>query len=83
MPFNNLKEKRSFGAEGVLIFQGKEEISKTRFLRHWYLNRCGSKVWASPCPPGTKTLIDILSARITEVGENDRTFKENRSVVSH
>jgi len=29
IPFNNLKDKKPFGAEGVLIFQGKEGIGKT------------------------------------------------------
>lgn len=78
LPFNSLKNP--IQPEGVLILQGKEGIGKTRFF-----NRMGvSPLWFKSLdkPMSTKnkdTLIETLSAWITEIGEIDRTFREKRS----
>ncbi len=80
MPFNNLKDKKPFSAEGVLIFQGDEGIGKTRFFASLVSDPLWFKSLDKPMSTKNKdTLIDTLSAWITEVGEIDRTFKENRS----
>lgn len=80
MPFNNLKDKKPFGAEGVLIFQGKEGICKTRFFASLVPDPVWFKSLDKPMSTKNKdTLIDTLSAWITELGEIDRTFAENRS----
>lgn len=80
MPFNSLKDKRPFGAEGVLIFQGSEGICKTRFFASLVPDPLWFKSLDKPMSTKNKdTLIDTLSAWITEIGEIDRTFAENRS----
>lgn len=80
IPFNNLKDKKPFGAEGVLIFQGKEGIGKTRFFASLVADPLWFKSLDKPMSTKNKdTLIDTLSAWITEIGEIDRTFAENRS----
>ena len=78
MPFNTLDDP--FSAEGVLIFQGKEGICKTRFFASLVPNPLWFKSLDKPMSTKNKdTLIETLSAWITEVGEIDRTFTENRS----
>ncbi len=80
MPFNSLKGKKPFGAEGVLIFQGSEGIGKTRFFASLVPDPVWFKSLDKPMSTKNKdTLIDTLSAWITEIGEIDRTFAENRS----
>ena len=78
MPFNTLEDP--FSAEGVLIFQGVEGICKTRFFGSLVPNSMWFKSLDKPMSTKNKdTLIETLSAWITEVGEIDRTFMENRS----
>lgn len=78
MPFNVLDDP--FQPEGVLIFRGNEGIRKTRFFRKVSINSLWFMSLNKPMSTKNKdTLIETLSAWITEIGEIDRTFTERRS----
>lgn len=78
LPFNMLEEP--IQPEGVLILQGDEGIGKTRFFRRMAVNPLWFTSLDKPMSTKNKdTLIETLSAWITEIGEIDRTFTERRS----
>lgn len=78
LPFNTLEEP--IQPEGVLILQGDEGIGKTRFFRRMAVNPLWFTSLDKPMSTKNKdTLIETLSAWITEIGEIDRTFTERRS----
>ena len=78
LPFNSLE--KPIQPEGVLILQGDEGIGKTRFFRKMAFNPMWFKSLDKPMSTKNKdTLIETLSAWITEIGEIDRTFTERRS----
>lgn len=78
LPFNSLENP--IQPEGVLIFQGAEGIGKTRFFRRMSVNPLWFTSLDKPMSTKNKdTLIETLSAWITEIGEIDRTFTERRS----
>lgn len=78
LPFNSLDNPMQ--PEGVLILQGDEGIGKTRFFRRMAVDSLWFKSLDKPMSTKNKdTLIETLSAWITEIGEIDRTFSERRS----
>lgn len=78
LPFNTLSNP--IQPEGVLILQGDEGIGKTQFFRRMTANPIWFKSLDKPMSTKNKdTLIETLSAWITEIGEIDRTFTERRS----
>lgn len=78
LPYNSLENP--IQPEGVLILQGAEGIGKTRFFRRMAFDPLWFKSLDKPMSTKNKdTLIETLSAWITEIGEIDRTFTERRS----
>lgn len=85
MPFNELNSasrEPAFQPEGVLILQGSEGIGKSRFFQLITPN----PLWFKSLDHGVSTYnkddkILLTSAWIAEIGEIDRTFRENRSDI--
>ena len=80
MPFNSLDEP--FQAEGVLILKGREGIGKTRFFQQLAVN----PNWFSSLDKSLNTnnkdiQLDVLGVWINEIGEIDRTFRDNKSDI--
>ena len=78
LAFNTLTSATQ--AEGVLILQGAEGVGKTRFFRKMAMKA----EWFSSLDRAVDTknkdaLILLTSVWIAEVGEIDRTFREDRS----
>lgn len=80
LPFNSLSD--AFQAEGVLILQGAQGIGKSRFFHHMAVHEQWFSSLTKSINTNVKdTQIELTSAWITEIGEIDRTFKENKSDV--
>lgn len=78
LAFNSLKNP--IQPEGVLILAGDEGLGKTRFFRMVSVDPLWFHSLDKPLSTKIKdTLIETLSAWITEIGEIDRTFTERRS----
>lgn len=77
--FNN--KDNLFGTEGVLVFQGKQDAGKTRFIRNLALNPDWFKEGATINLNDKDSRIEASKGWIVELGELDSTLKRKQSAL--
>lgn len=70
-----------FGTEGVLVFQGKQDAGKTRFIRNLALKLEWFKEGAIIDLNSKDSIIEATKGWIVELGELDHTLKKKQSAL--
>ena len=70
-----------FGTEGVLVFQGKQDAGKTRFIRNLALKPEWFKEGAIIDLNSKDSIIEASKGWIVELGELDHTLKKKQSAL--